>query len=466
MNLNPISVFFYFSQIASIPHGSGNTRALANYCTDFAEEHYLDYKLDKAGNISIFAPASKGYENAPTVMIQGHLDMVCEKTPMCEIDFETDPIELVCDGEYISANGTTLGADDGIAVAMALALLDDDEIPHPALEVLLTTDEEIGMLGASEVDLSNFKSEYLLNLDSEEEGTFLIGCAGGFRFNMTLPLTEINTDGDNIYNIEVSGLKGGHSGTEINKNRVNAALLIIDILEKLGASGIGAFSCGSKDNAIPSFGTATFSTPRDMIQILSAVSAISSEYAEKEPDIKINVRTDKCETLYSPDEFFNAAHKIPNGVLSMSKILPDTVETSSNLGTAVVKDNNLLLTFCARSSSASQLKQLKEDFISISKKLGAGHLCSGEYEPWECAENSELQELIATVYEEMFGCKARFETIHAGVECGTLTRKLGGAQAVSFGPQILDIHTVSERLNIESVSRTWDFLTELLKRIK
>ena len=167
MNLNPISVFFYFSQIASIPHGSGNTRALANYCAEFAEEHCLDYKLDKAGNISIFAPASKGYENAPTVMIQGHLDMVCEKTPMCEIDFETDPIELVCDGEYISANGTTLGADDGIAVAMALALLDDDEIPHPALEVLLTTDEEIGMLGASEVDLSNFKSEYLLNLDSE-----------------------------------------------------------------------------------------------------------------------------------------------------------------------------------------------------------------------------------------------------------------------------------------------------------
>lgn len=459
------SVFSYFEKISAIPRGSGNTEQISKFCVDFAKEHGLKYTCDSVGNVVIFSPATAGYESSSTVMIQGHLDMVCESTAESVHNFLKDGVELCNDGEYIFAKGTTLGADDGIAVALALAVLSDEELEHPPLEVVLTVDEEIGMLGATKLDCSALKSSYLLNLDSEEEGVFLVGCAGGFRCDCEFRLPVVaNTK--NGYHIEISGLTGGHSGTDIDKGRINASMLLGKLLSYLNAVTVGNFRSGTKDNVIPTSASADFSCFHDLDGVRTLVEIYTEKLKEIENDIIIAVSTTDVRVNCDYRVFKRIFDRLPYGVISMSEENGGMVETSANLGITCLDGDILKLGFCARSAVKSGIEQLKDTFFNLSAKFGGEFKFYGEYAPWEYKKESELRPIVAKVFKEVYGYDVKFETIHAGVECGVIGSKMPSIDALSFGPEILDIHTPRERMNIKSVEKMCEFLEELLKRLK
>ena len=472
--LQPAAVFHYFEELCAIPHGSGNTKAISDYLVAFAKEHDLCYIQDEANNVILFQEGTCGYEDHAPVIIQGHMDMVCEKDVDCPIDMETQGLDVTHDGEYIFAKGTTLGGDDGIAVAYALAILADKSIPHPPLEVIITVDEEIGMLGADAIDLSMLKGRMLLNIDSEEEGVFTVSCAGGATATLTLPGDRRPVYGPCI-KLTVDGLAGGHSGVEIHKNRANANKIMGEFLgrvQQLMPVCITSISGGAKDNAIPRSCQVTLvalgMNPERINDIAADLQAeVRANYDE--PDAVIcgdNVEALGGNALSTKQsaKVIALLNAVPNGVQVMSSDIPGLVQTSLNLGILSMKED-LTFTFSVRSSVNSEKEELLAKLKELVEFYDGTYTQMGDYPAWEYKADSLLRDTMVAVYEKMFAKKPEVLAIHAGLECGLLGEKLPGLDAVSIGPQMYDIHTSRERLEIASVERMWNYILELLKAL-
>ena len=472
--LEPAAVFAYFEKICSIPHGSRNTKPISDYLVSFAREQGLRYIQDESNNVILFQEGTCGLEDHPPVILQGHMDMVCEKDADCPIDMEHAGLDVTHDGECVYARGTTLGGDDGIAVAYALALLADRTIPHPPLEVVITVDEEIGMLGADAIDLSELKGRTLLNLDSEDEGIFTVSCAGGATATITLPVTRRAVYGPCV-KLTVEGLRGGHSGVEIHQNRANANKVMGEFLsrvQKLMPLCITSISGGSKDNAIPrSCQVNLVALGMGLERINEVAQQLQNEMREQYDEPDAVVYGDDVDAFGGNAIPTEQTAKIiallcaaPNGVQKMSENIPGLVQTSLNLG-IVNSDKDVKLTFSVRSS----VNEEKRDLLARLKELADFHDAAfsqmGDYPAWEYRENSPLRDSAVEIYERMFGEKPQVVAIHAGLECGLLSEKLPGLDSISFGPQMHDIHTSREKLEIASVKRTWEFLLEVLKNL-
>ena len=472
--LQPEKVFAYFEKICSIPHGSGNTKQISDYLVSFAKEHGLNYIQDSLNNVILFAPATKGYEDRPAVILQGHMDMVCEKDEDCALNMDEEGLDVDHDGEYVFAKGTTLGGDDGIALAYALAILDDDTIAHPALEIVVTVDEETGMEGATGIDLSMLKGRTLINIDSEDEGIFTVSCAGGARGTIRLPLQRRAVYGPCV-KLVVDGLQGGHSGVEIHQNRANASKIMGHLLarvQELMPVCITGLSGGSKDNAIPRSCQATLVAMGSHIERINDVcQQLQNEVGQsfQEPQAVIygeDVDALGGNALSTQDsaKVIKLLCEVPNGVQTWSADIEGLVQTSLNLGVTHL-DEDLRLTFAVRSSVNQEKRELLARLRMISEEFGAQYSEMGDYPAWEYRKDSELRDTMVAVYRDMFGQEPQVVAIHAGLECGILSDKLPGLDCVSIGPQMHDIHTSRERLSIASTQRTWRFLLEVLKAL-
>ena len=472
--LNPASVFGFFEEICAIPHGSRNTKAISDYLVDFAKTRGLRYFQDDVNNVVIFQDGTCGYENHEPVILQGHMDMVCEKDASCPLDMAVDGLDVTHDGAYVFAKGTTLGADNGIAVAYALALLDDPTIPHPPLEVVITVDEEIGMLGAAAIDLSQLKGRLLLNLDSEDEGVFTVSCAGGATATISLEASRRAVYGPCI-RLAVDGLQGGHSGAEIHKNRANANKVMGEFMsriQKLMPLCLTSFAGGSKDNAIPRSCQANVVAMGINLERINGIAeALQAEVREQYNEPEATVQAFDLDALGGnalPTELTAKVIALlcsaPNGVQAMSEEMPGLVQTSLNMGIAKLADT-MSMTFSVRSS----VNQEKEDLLQKLKELAAFYDASysqmGEYPAWEYKADSKLRSVMVDTYKRMYGKEPEVLAIHAGLECGLLGEKLPGLDCVSIGPQMHDIHTSREKLDIASTRRTWEFLLEILKAL-
>ena len=471
--LEPASVLGYFEKLCSIPHGSGNTKMISDYLVSFAKEYDVKYIQDELNNVILFAPGSEGYEDHAPVILQGHMDMVCEKDPDCEIDFATDGLDVTHDGEWIFAKGTTLGGDDGIAVAYALAILADKSIPHPPIEVIITVDEETGMDGAVGIDLSMLKGKRLVNLDSEEEGIFTVSCAGGARAQISMETPRHAVYGPCI-RLTVDGLAGGHSGVEIDKNRANANKVMgefLDEIKKRMPLCLTALSGGSKDNAIPRSCTASLVAMGMDLEPINDIAAklqekIRSEYAEPDAIVtadNIDALGGNALSTKDTDRIIGLLCSAPNGIQAMCADMPDLVQTSLNLGIAKLDGEGFLMTFSVRSSVNQEKLDVLKRLRDMAELYECGYDERGHYPAWEYKADSELRDLMVKTYREMFDAEPQVIAIHAGLECGLLGEKIQGLDSVSIGPNMRDIHTSRERLNIASVERMWKYLLELLK---
>ena len=473
--LEPHGVFRFFEEMCAIPHGSRNTKAISDWCVAFARERGLEYHQDESNNVIIIKEATPGYENAKPVILQGHLDMVCEKEAGCSKDMSREGLDLAVEGDYVYAKGTTLGGDDGIAVAIALAILDAQDIPHPRLEAVFTTDEEIGLLGASAMDVSPLKGRTMLNLDSEAEGIFTVSCAGGCTATCVLPVTRAPFDGTAL-TVSVSGLTGGHSGAEIDKGRANANMLLGRVLRAVAGQTqlrIQSVSGGLKDNAIPVAAQARIvvSDPDAARKAAAEMEgALQNECRSADP--ALCVKTEPCDGAETPMDADSTGKVLcmlsclPNGIQAMSAEIPGLVQTSLNLGILVTEGDTVRASFSVRSSVDSQKQMLKDRLACLTEQLGGRMEFSGEYTGWEYQEHSPLRELMVEVFTQQYGKAPKVEAIHAGLECGLFAGKLPGLDCVSIGPDLLEIHTPREKMSISSVQRVWAFLLEVLKRSK
>lgn len=472
-DLQPKKVFEFFEEISAIPRGSGHTKDILKYCEKFAADRGLKYISDSSNNIIIFKNGSKGRENEEPVIIQGHTDMVWEKDETSDIDFETDGLELFVDGDFVGAKGTTLGGDDGIAVAMCLALLDSNEYSHPPLEILFTSDEEIGMIGADALDVAPLKGKRMINVDSEAEGTLWVSCAGGARTDITLECDyeDVKTK---TYAISVSGLHGGHSGAEIHKGYLNANRVMGWVLKKLKKDldfAVIDINGGTMDNAITRECTSIIACNSNGIsdKISEIYKTIASECKETDPDIMISTKICETEkkamTAESTNKVIGLLNELPGGVIAMSKDIEGLVETSLNLGILSHGNGCVNFSFSVRSSKDSERSKLIETLKIISDKYSCSFKVHGEYPAWEFKEESPLRDTMAAVYAELFGKEMTVTAIHAGLECGMFCGKISSLDCVSFGPDMYDIHTPSERLSISSTERMWRYLLRVLEKI-
>ncbi|MCR5283768.1 MAG: aminoacyl-histidine dipeptidase [Lachnospiraceae bacterium] len=491
----PEAVFSFFEQICAIPHGSGHTEKISAYLTAFAKERGIRYKQDEMGNVILFQDASAGYEDKAPVILQGHMDMVCVAEDGVMIDFEKDGLTLEVHDGLVTAKGTSLGGDDGIAVAMALAILDDPTIPHPPLEVVITVDEEVGMLGAAGIDLSEVKGRRLLNIDSEDEGYLLLGCAGGATVTTTLTGERITDAGklSGVFELVISSLVGGHSGVEIDKGRANGCVLLgraaeglSDTAAKCGAALLcQSLEGGGKDNAIPTAATLRFflrgkqaDTDRVWEQLLEETKRwqeiFKREYAATEPSLVLTLtKTEdaKGRELLPFDEAFtkkliSLLRLVPNGIQSMSRDIPGLVQTSLNLGILKTAENTVSASYLVRSSLESEKREVIGRISALIKLLGGQMDVAGEYPAWEYKQESPLRELMKEVFFEQYNREPVLQTIHAGVECGIFAQKIEDLEAVSFGPDLTDIHSPKEAMDIASVQRTWKYLLEVLRKMQ
>lgn len=463
--LSPKRVFYYFQKLCSVPHGSGNTKIISDLCVEMAKGLNLPVIQDELGNVIIKKAASCGYEDHPTVIIQGHLDMVCEKAPNSNINFETDGLSLGIDGDWIYADGTTLGGDDGIAVAMAFAVLEDNSLCHPPIEVLLTIDEETGMDGASGLDSSMLEGRTLINIDSEEEGVLTVGCAGGARAEITLPhkLLECN---EKAYKITLDGLIGGHSGAEIDKGRQNANIMMGKFLKLIPECKISYIAGGLKDNAIPVLCACTAVSPIDPRSVVEEFIKAN----RVDTDAGLNITVEDCEVnsvLCAEDskriiEFLNVT---PNGIVKMSEDIEGLPETSLNLGILSFSADKAVASFAVRSAVSNEKTKLLKRLEMLAESIGGSYSSYGHYPAWEYKKESRLRDTMCRVFEQKTGKKPSVITIHAGLECGLLSEKLKGLDAVSIGPDMREIHTCRERLSISSTARVYDYLCEVLKQL-
>ena len=470
----PASVLGFFEEICNIPHISYHEKQLSDYCVAFAKERNLYYEQDEVGNVIIVGEATQGYEDVEPIIIQGHLDMVGDKVPECDIDMEKESIHIMVDGDNITADGTTLGGDDGIAIAYGLALLDAKDIPHPRLELVLTVCEEVGLEGATAIDLSCCKAKRLLNIDSEEEGVFTAGCAGGMRVDCSIPMDTIEKTGV-ICGIKTTGFLGGHSGIEINKGRANGNVMLgrffLFLKEKM-AFDILHMEGGVKDNVIPKNASALFLVEEADIEALKTAQKafnemLGVEYGVSDPNIKMVLEikeVEKCEVLTdeSREKVITVLNLMPNGVQVMSQDLPNLVETSLNLGVMKVDKEAVNLCFSVRSSVETAKTYLRTKLQQMTEMLGGTICVHGAYPGWPYARESKLRDLCVRVYEKQYGKTPKIEVIHAGLECGILSSKIEGLDCISIGPNMKDVHTPDEVISISSVERVWEFIKAVL----
>ena len=472
--LEPAAVFGYFEEICAIPHGSRNTKRISDYLVEFAKKNDLRYIQDADNNVILFGDATPGYEDHPAVILQGHMDMVCEKDADCPIDMATEGLDVTHDGNVVYARGTTLGADNGIAVAIIMALLVDKTIPHPAIEAIITVDEEIDLLGAASVDLTELKGRTLINLDSEGEGIFTVSCAGGATATISLPVERRAVYGPCI-RLSVDGLQGGHSGADIHRNRANANKIMgefMNRIQKLMPLCLTSLAGGAKDNAIPRSCQATLVAMGIHLQRINDIAEqlqaeVREQYAEPEATVQafdVDALGGNSLSTESTAKIISLLCAAPNAVQSWSQDIEGLVQTSLNMGVIKLGDR-FSATFSVRSSVNAEKEEVLCQLQRLADMFEGTYSCAGEYPAWEFKKESRLRDVMVPVYREMFCKEPKVEAIHAGLECGLFSEKLPGLDCVSIGPQMHDIHTSRERLEIASTERTWKFLLEVLKNL-
>ena len=483
--LEPAKVFQFFEEICSIPHGSGNVEQISNYLVDFAKERGLKYRQDEKYNVVIWKDGSKGYENSEPVILQGHMDMVAVKTADCPKDMEKDGLDLEVNGDLISAKGTSLGGDDGIAVAYSLAILDDPDMPHPPLEVIITTDEEIGMLGAAYMDVSDIKGHLFLNMDSEDEGIFTVSCAGGATVTCKFPYERENVQAA-VMRVSLDGFSGGHSGVEIDKGRANANVVMGRLLYSvMNDVRLISINGGEKDNAIALSCQVEIAVPADKAEevknkMQETFAIVAEEYKVTDPNAALHVEAgdaDKADgTAQSTDvqaltakdtaAVIQALLHMPYGIQRMNPEIEGLVQTSLNLGILRTNETSVDLSYAVRSASEHEKQFLIDKMDALAVLLGGITEISGSYPGWEYRADSRLRDVLVDTYRELYGNDPVVEGIHAGLECGLFASKMGDIDAVSLGPQMEGIHTVNEVLSISSVQRTWELVTKALAALK
>lgn len=478
-DLQPAKVFSYFEEITEIPHGSGNVKQISDYIVEFAKTHHLKYRQDEAYNVVVWKDGTKGYEDSEPVILQGHIDMVAVKTADCEKDMQKDGLDLEISGDWIQARNTTLGGDDGIAVAYALAVLDSNDMMHPPIEAIFTVDEEIGMLGAAAIDVSDVRGRLLLNIDSEDEGVFTVSCAGGATVECSIPYKTEMIHAQ-VLEIRIDGFTGGHSGVEINKGRANAncvmGRILLNLFQNIGMR-IMAVNGGEKDNAIANASEAAIAVLPEVME--KAKDIVNNTFLEVKEEYKITDSNAKLtmnvieegliEPLSGPATLATVIllANMPNGVQRMNPEMPDMVQTSLNLGIVRTQMDAVKLSYSVRSSSESEKNYLIEKLRSLTEIFGGEIKCEGVYPGWEYNANSRLRNTCIEAYKELYdGKEPIVEGIHAGLECGLFASKLEGLDAISFGPDMRHVHTTDERLSISSTQRTWKLLVKILEMLK
>ncbi len=474
-------IFRYFAEISQIPRGSGNEKGVSDYLVAFAQKHNLEYTQDAAYNVIMIKEATPGYEQEPAIILQGHMDMVCEKWKDSAHDFLKDGIKLIVEGDFLHADGTTLGGDNGVAVAYILAMLSDNSLEHPRLEAIITTDEEVGMGGAKALDLSRLQGKFLINLDSEEEDCVLTSCAGGMRCNCTLPVQRVGAAGKRI-KLSLGGMQGGHSGTDIVKNRANAPRLLGRLLFELRENcsfALVHMRGGFKDNVIPREAQAELllvGTPQETgkkyKEISSGIAELmkgyQQEFSASEPQLKYELEEldeGSFQVLHplSFEKMLFMLINMPNGVQVMSSHIPGLVESSLNLGVFQTEEEHVTFVSAVRSSVYNYKHYMSSQLNYLIDFLGGEFREYSEYPGWEYKPDSLLREHYKRIYRESTGKDMRVEAIHAGLECGILGEKLPGIDAISIGPDLFDVHTVEERLSISSAIRVYQLLERAVK---
>lgn len=480
-DLSSFEVFKYFKAMNEIPRGSGNEKAVSDWLVSFAKEHNLEVIQDSALNIIIKKPGTAGYENSPIIIIQGHMDMVCEKNNATVHDFEKDPIEFIVEGDILRANETTLGADNGIAVSYGLAVLASTDIPHPPIELLVTTEEETGMGGAEALDPKNLDGRILINIDSEEEGKLLVSCSGGVRERIKLPITWEGADKSFVNcHIELKGLNGGHSGMEINKERGNANKLMGRFLMDLKSAidfKINRINGGAKNNAIPREAEAIILFREADMKIVTDKVAqwnktFENELSGIDPDVVLSMKSldEKVLKVFSDDtatKVLQVLFLIPNGVRSMSMAIEGLVQSSTNIGVLTTSEENVEFDSAVRSSVKSLKKAICDETIVLAEMVGATIEFESDYPEWQYNANSHIRTVFEKVYNDIYGKMPEISAIHAGLECGLFSDKYDGKiDLISFGPNIYDVHTPKEHISISSTDRMWNYLLAVLKEAK
>ncbi|MBQ9647347.1 MAG: aminoacyl-histidine dipeptidase [Oscillospiraceae bacterium] len=477
-NLEPNNVFSYFEQLCSVPHGSGNTKQISDLCVAFAKEHGLRYRQDEVNNVVIWKDGSAGYESAEPIILQGHIDMVCAKTDDCAKDMAKEGLDVRTDGKTVWAEKTSLGGDDGIAVAMVMAILADDALPHPPIEAVFTVDEEVGMDGAVALDCSDLKAKRLLNIDSEEEGVFTVSCAGGVRMDSVMPGTQKPLSGETGYSVTISGLLGGHSGVEIDKGRGSANYLmgrtLYMAMEAVPGLRVADIRGGEADNVISRDCTAQVAVPAARAEAFEAFirgfeATLQNEYAIGDPGLTLTAAHAELSAALDAETTERTLHvlfALPQGVQEMSLDFPGLVQTSLNLGMIAMQPDGLHFTYSVRSSIASQKEMLRRKLRSVVEYAGGSVSERGDYPNWQYRKDSAFRELVQGAYRDLNGRDARIDATHGGLECGLFISKIPGLDALSLGPDLKDIHSVRERLDVASTARVYALVCEILRRSK
>ena len=476
--LKPADVFDYFEKLCAVPHGSGNTRIISDLCAGFARELGLKYRQDEANNLVIWKEASPGYEGAEPIILQGHMDMVCAKTEDCTKDMAAEGLDLMTDGQWVWAKDTTLGGDNCIAVAMILAILADQTLPHPPIEAVFTTDEETGMGGAFALDCSDLKGKKLLNLDSEEEGVFTVSCAGGIRLDCLLPGTAEDAAGLEGYAVTLDGLQGGHSGGDIDKGRGSANQLMGRVLysamEQVPGLRLADIRGGRFDNVICSRNCALVAVPRDKTAdfeafIRSFDGVLKKEYASSDAGVVLTCEKAEVREAMSAQVTSHMLHTLlalPQGVQAMSMDFPGLVQTSLNLGVMGMEADGLHATFSIRSCIDSQKAMMIQRVRSTVEYAGGTVSERNNYPGWRFVKESAFRDMVLEAYRDVSGKEPVVEATHGGLECGLFVEKIPGLDVLSMGPELHDVHSVRERLSVPSTERVYRLVCEILKRSK
>lgn len=471
----PLAVFKFFELLSSVPHGSGNTKQISDICVDFAKKRGLEYYQDDLNNVIIYKAASKGRENSEPVIIQGHLDMVCAKEPDSDIDMSKEPVKLMIEDGYLKACKTSLGGDDIIAVAIALAVLDDDTLSHPPIEAVFTTDEETGLFGAAGLDASKLKGRRMLNIDSEEEGVFTAGCAGGVRANCSIPVKREKAENCVFFNVTVGGLMGGHSGVDIDKERANSNKMAARFLHGAAKKipfGLCSLCGGQFDNVITNKTAAVAAVPEkyksEFESLVSEYDRIfKNELSASDPGVKIEcaeIKTDK-DPVCAEDtaKILKALFLMPQGVQHMSMHIKGLVQTSLNMGVLALEDDAVKFSFSIRSSIKTQKEALLSKVTELTELFGGTVETHGAYPGWEYAEVSPLRDTVLKAYRDVYGKDGVVSATHGGLECGLFADKIPGIDCISYGPELHDVHSVRERLGIASVERIYKLTCRTLQ---
>ena len=474
VGIKPERVFYHFEEISKIPRESYNEKAISDYLVEFGKKLNLETYQDKYYNVILRRKASQGYEDTPGIIIQGHMDMVCEKENDSNHDFKKDPIDLVVDGNRLKANKTTLGGDNGIAIAMGMAILEDESIKCGTIELLATTSEEIDLNGALSLEPNILKGKMLINIDSEDEGVITVGSAGGVEIDILLPIERETLSDVNLYTLSLEKLQGGHSGVEINQKRGNSNKILVEVLQNLKVltdySLVEVFG-GSKDNAIPRSGKVVLASSKDIKDIISKVAdEVKAKYISFEPEMIFALETTTSKEISvlsnkSLDSYIKTIEELPTGVNTWMKEYPEIVESSDNLAIVKTLDENINIIISLRSSDPEVLKELREKISNILKENNALFEFSAGYPEWKFRAESKLRDKALEVYKKLYNEDMKVEVIHAGLECGAISQNYPDIDFISVGPNLRDVHTPSEYLEIDSTERVYNYVVELINSL-